>query len=160
PSSRHGRPTLGAPYLEHQHPERLLLEIGVACDKRSQPDAGAWPEKIVLALQLLGFDLFGRGIAPRWTEPGPPLSDGWHRFKLPSNGNQLDVRLCTRADVARAIALAHKLPDGAVRNPGNRREIVLHRFLLGAAEESNADALVDFTIALEGFLLPPAKDGE
>jgi len=37
---------------------------------------------------------------------------------------------------------------------------VLHRFLLGNAEDNASDKLIDFVIAIEGFLLPPGKEGE
>ena len=156
PLSGGRRRSVAPPYPEHVS-ERWVLEVRTPCEKLVQPQAGFQPNKLVLALQLLGFEFYGSGFATTWTEPGPSLWKGGQKFRLPQRGENKD---CSPEELERALALAAKIQDGALLRPTNRQEIVLHRFLLGAADESRTDALIDFTISLEGFLLPSSKYGE
>ena len=156
PLSRGRRRSLSPPRPDHIS-ERWVLEIRTPCNKLVQPQAGFQPHKLVLALQLLGFELHGNGFATTWTEPGPSQFGGGLVIRLPQWGENKD---CSPEELERALALAAKIQDGAILRPTNRLEIVLHRFLLGAANESRTDALIDYTIALEGFLLPETKYGE
>jgi hypothetical protein len=75
-------------------------------------------------------------------------------------GRKGDTKECTREELRRALEIARKIPDGAVKAPSNRMEVVLHRFFLGCTEDNHADKLIDYVIAIEGFLLPPSKGGE
>ncbi len=150
------RRTLSPPHPVHVR-ERWVLEVRTPCKKLVQPQAGFQPQKLVLALQLLGFELHGNGFATTWTEPGPSMFSGGQGFRLPQRGESKE---CSPEELELALALAAKIQDGAILRPTDRQEIVLHRFLLGAANESSTDALIDYTIALEGFLLPPSKYGE
>lgn len=150
------RRSLSTPHPEHVS-ERWALEVRTPCEKLVQPQAGFQPMKLVLALQLLGFELHGSGFATTWIEPGPSLFGGGQKFRLPQWGESKD---CSREELERALALTAKIQDGAILRPTSPQELVLHRFLLGAAEESRTDALIDYTISLEGFLLPPSKYGE
>lgn len=114
------------------------------------------PHRIVLALQLLGFELHGSGAATAWTEPGPAQSIGYPTITLAETGI---ARECTNDDLGRAARLAEAIPEGAIWNPGSREELVLHRFKLGVTEKSPVDSLVDYVVALESFLLGE-KEGE
>lgn len=145
------------PFPRMSH-ETAVLEVRNACSKYTQPKGTLDAKKLVLALQLLGFELYGRGQATVWTEPGPSLiTGGQSGFII---GNHGTSRQCGAETLRHALALARLIPDGAVVNPRERREVALHRFLLGCAEDNSADSLIDFVIAMEGFLLPPAKEGE
>ncbi|OQW31289.1 MAG: hypothetical protein A4E19_20175 [Nitrospira sp. SG-bin1] len=137
--------------------ERSVLEVRTTCSKTVQPQAGLYPKKVILALALLGFELHGESLASTWTEPGPSLTSGGQKFVLGRNGGTRD---CTADHLRRAERVARVIPDGAVSSPQNRKEVVLHRFMLGNAEENASDKLIDFVIAIEGFLLPPGKEGE
>ena len=137
--------------------ERSALEVRVSCPKSARPEFGYFLKKVVLGLELLGFELHGECPASYWTEPGPSLENGGQSLALGKKGS---TRCCTQEDLRRALALAHAIPDGAVSSPATRQEVVLHRFLLGNAEDYSADKLIDFVIAMEGFLLPESKEGE
>lgn len=137
--------------------ERSVLEVRTTCSKVTQPQAGLYPKKVVLALALLGFELHGESLASTWTEPGPSLTNGGQNFVLGRKGGTRD---CTADHLWQAEKIARVIPDGAVSLPQNRKEVVLHRFLLGNAEDNASDKLIDFVIAIEGFLLPPGKEGE
>lgn len=154
------RRTLGEwPGMMHTG-ERVVVEVSTMSPKSAQPVGGRL-SRVALALQLLGFELFGEGIASTWTEPGPspPFalypSVGLRRHPCPD----AETKECSLPVLARAVSLAERIPSGAVSDPTKPREIVLHRFSLGSSEDSRLDALIDFVIALEGFLLG-AKEGE
>lgn len=123
----------------------------------SPAQADLRPHRLLLALELLGFELHGRGQAATYTELGPSLLTGGRLFRLPLDG---ETRDCSREELRRAVADSDRIPDGAVHRPENRNEAALHRFLLGAAEENAADALIDYVIALEALLLPEHSEGE
>jgi hypothetical protein len=89
-----------------------------------------------LALQLLGFEIHGRGQAATFTEPGPVLLRGGQFFRLPEDGQ---TRECSREDLRRALALSERIPEGAINLPEGRPEIALHRFRLGVAEANDTD---------------------
>jgi len=137
--------------------ERTILEVRTPCIKLVQPSGDLLPQRLVLALELLGFELHGAGSATTWTEPGPSLWSGGQGFGLGRNGTSKE---CTRDDLRRGLAIARRIPNGVISSPGNREEVVLHRFLLGCAEDNSADKLIDYVIAMEGFLLPQVKEGE
>ncbi|MCH8041734.1 MAG: hypothetical protein IH977_15530 [Nitrospinae bacterium] len=137
--------------------ERSVLEVRTPCGKLVQPRSDLQPQKLVLALEILGFELHGAGFATTWTEPGLSLWEGGQRFVLGGHGM---VKECTTPELSRALEIARRISDGAVQSPSNRGEVVLHRFLLGGAEDNPADRLIDYVIAIEGFLLPPGGEGE
>lgn len=136
--------------------ERCALEVRTSGDKREQPIDRLVPHKTVLALQLLGFELQGSGTSTAWTEPGPTLHVGFPTISLAATGS---TKPCPAETLERASTLAAAIPDGAIWNPATRQELVLHRFKLGVVENSAIDALVDYVIALESFLLGE-KEGE
>jgi hypothetical protein len=104
----------------------------------------------LLALQLLGFQPCGRGFATTYTEP-VVLWSGGQGFRLPENG---ETRDCHEKDIASAVELGKLIPEEVFTGPRRRAHVALHRFMLGAAEEQPADALIDYMIALEALLLP------
>jgi hypothetical protein len=108
-------------------------------------------------LQLLGFELHGRGQAAAYTEPGPSLYGGGQIFRLPPHG---EARECSTEELRLGIEIAERIPVSAIDRPQARHETALHRFLLGAAEVNNADSLIDYVIALEAVLLPDGSAGE
>lgn len=150
-----GTAGLAPPFPRHRS-ERSVLEIRTRCPKLTQPKASLEPQKVVVALQLLGYEIHGLGSASTWTEPRHLSWRGWQNFVL---GNQGTTKECTNQQLRQAIEIARRLPDGAIRLPSNRTEVALHRFLLGCAEDNPADKLIDYVIAIEGFLLPN-KEGE
>ncbi|MCZ6689785.1 MAG: HEPN domain-containing protein [Planctomycetota bacterium] len=145
------------PFMMEEVPERLVLEVRRNCPKGPKPHAGWLPQKTVLALQLLGFDVQGRGEASTWTEPGPSHGTGGQQIRLPRGGLTRD---CSQEDLQQAATVAGRIPDEAIAEPQGRNELALHRFMLGAADENQADALIDFVIVLEALLLPKEFQGE
>jgi hypothetical protein len=136
--------------------ERVVLETRVRCDKKKQPQGALEPHRIVLALQLLGFELQGSGSATAWTEPGPAAAVGHPTISLAETGA---ARECTEDELRHAARLAEAIPQGAIWDPRTREDLVLHRFKLGVTERSPLDSLVDYVVALESFLLGE-KEGE
>lgn len=137
--------------------ERWVMEVRVRHPKAEQPMSGHRPHRILLALQMLGFELHGTGHATTWTEPGPALWTGFQGFKIPLRG---DTKLCSINDLRRAMRLAQGIPDEVFSGPSRPMHVALSRFQLGAADSLPEDALIDYTIALEAFLLPAVAQGE
>lgn len=109
-------------------------------------------DRIVLALQVLGYSICGRGLVIRWPSPGPRM--GWPVAKvtipeLPEH-EEKDLTVET---IRQAAGLADLVP-ASFRHPKRREEVAIHQFSVGAAQESRADSLIAFTIALEAILLP------
>lgn len=144
----------------HVANERSALEahVPVPKDAPRHADPGLFLHRLVVALDLLGFEIHGRGILGARTAPGPRLDTHLaQEIRLSSNGH---IRRCTERQLGRAVEIARLVPANAIHQPRTRQEVAVHRFFLGAGEGSAADALIDFTIALEALLLPDKFEGE
>lgn len=138
------------------HHERAVLEVRESRSKRVQHQGDiSRTRRVILALQLLGFDPAGRGQAVTVTEPfqlggtrGSPIS-------LAEHGAQRDVG---QADLDASVELAERIPIGAVGAARTRDEIALARFQTAAVERSSSDAIVDQVIALEATFLHGVRD--
>jgi Apea-like HEPN len=136
-------------------PERWALELRTRCSKKEQPQPTYFPARLLLALQLLGFELHGVGQGTQWTEPDSNLYQAWPQYRLPMRGS---TRQCTTDELERAVRLAQKIPDEVFVMPRSSQEVALHRFLTGASADEAPDALIDYVISLEAALLQ--KDQE
>jgi hypothetical protein len=133
------------------------LEVREAGPKRQQVMGEQLPERVLLALQLFGFEPSGLGEANSWNEPGPSFGIQGRRLKLPRVTGDMQ---CSAAQLERAVALAAKIPAEAFSNPHRKLSLALHRFYQGAVDESTADAIIDFAISLETVLLQGATTTE
>ena len=129
--------------------ERCLLLVRTRCPKTQQPQSQR-AKSVVLALQLLGFELCGGGEAATYTEPGPSLMNGGQFIKLAERSKV--VRSLSTAELRDAVELASLLPEDAFRG-AEPKSIALHRFGTAAAENAPADAIIDFVTALEALLV-------
>jgi hypothetical protein len=136
-------------------PPSHVLEVESHSPKSARPNEGFLHRKILIALQLLGFQPSGLHraviIQPAWLEF--PLWSG--PVQLPDQGVS---QVCTETTLRETEALAERIPDGAIEEPKNSREVALHRFGLGASRQSKLDAVLDFVIALEATLLEKSSD--
>jgi len=130
--------------------ERCLLAIKAACPKTKQPGSRR-ASAVVLAFQLLGFDLRGRGDAVTYTEPGPPLWGGGTTLRLADSG--AGVRDFGAPDLKAVVELSDLIPKSVLDGPFTRPGIALHRFGSATCESSPGDAIIDFVTALEALLL-------
>lgn len=135
--------------------ERWAMEVRTSCTKAEQPWSKYRPDRILLALQLLGYEPHGRGRARTWTEPPPSTWHGFQGYRLPRHG---ESRPCSADDLQRALRLADRLPEGVFAGGSSPHEIALHRFLLGSGEDVLSDALIDHAISLEAVLLEDNKE--
>src|SRR6185295_13166994 len=81
--------------------------------------------RLVLALQLMEFDLIGAGDGVSWTEPGPRLNELGFEVTLPrlamSAPSAKTFAPIGVDDLRRALALAELIPCGSFENsPGQR----------------------------------------
>ena len=144
----------------HVANERSAIEVRVPVPKDTPHHAD--PElalhRLVVALELLGFEIHGRGILGASIDPALRLETHLaQEVRVSSHG---DIRRCTERQLATAVEIANLVPGSAIHQPQTRQEVALHRFFLGAGEEGPADALIDFSIALEALLLPEKFEGE
>lgn len=140
--------------------ERHAIEVRTVAVKRAdvQPANDGFPQSLLLGLQLMGFEPHGRGESAYWIEPGSPLRViGGRAFALPERGA---TRQLTARHLRAAVDLAERVSGDALRTPTSSREVALHRFHMGAAAASKADAIIDFVIALEALLLGADGEGE
>ena len=118
----------------------------------------------VLALQLMGYDIFGPGAGASWTEPGPRLAQFGVNVPMPRllwglPGPRAFSPL-GRDELLRALDLMGRIPEGCFDQVGGRREVALNRFSSATAQEQDANALIDYVIALEALLVPDAGKTE
>jgi hypothetical protein len=144
------------PQLE-MTPERWMLEVRTLHPKTEQPMTRKEAHRLILALQLLGFELHGKGRIGEQTRPNFSGATFGVPVRLPSRGS---TKTCSEDTLKAALELSRKIPEEAIIQPKKPQHVALHRFLLGAADESRADAIIDFVIALEGFLLSGIKGEE
>lgn len=138
------------------HHESAVLEIREARPKRAQDQGDiSQTRRVILALQLLGFDPTGRGQAVTVTEPfqlggirGTPVA-------LAERGPHRDV---VQADLDASVELAGRIPHRAFGEARTRDEIALARFQTAVVERSPSDAIVDHVIALEATFLRDVRD--
>lgn len=143
-------------HMREHAAERCALIVRAPCPKTQQPHSYR-AHAVVLALQLLGFELRGRRDAATYTEPGPSLWEGGQGIGLADYGGS--IRDFTLEDLKATVELAALLPEETFKGgPKNREAIALHRFRSAACESYPGDALIDYVTALEAALLP--ADGE
>jgi hypothetical protein len=63
----------------------------------------------------------------------------------------------TADELRRAATLADRIPVGCFDKPAKRDEVALRRFLIAEAQEDDAEATIDYVIALEGLLVPTSQ---
>jgi len=142
--------------------ERVILQV---TEERSKLDRSSFSgaiSQVVLALQLIGFELSGRGPI---VQSDLPVRVSIRQAVVPFKVGPLGSTCrCTAPDLDAALRLVAKMP-ALGELPQRSSDVALNRFRQGCADESAADALVDFVIALEAVLLPPEsadvrRDGE
>jgi hypothetical protein len=106
----------------------------------------------VIACYLHGHRVAGSIVAsmsePRWVQGGMhsgPLSIPMHSSERATISSDA---LCE------VVAIIPILAQFSLRQPGSSNDLALHRFATGIARPSDADAVLDFVIALEALLLP------
>jgi hypothetical protein len=85
----------------------------------------------------------------------PPWMSGTYSFapiSIPRRSPQ-NTRLSLE-EFLKISETAQKLAQFNLREPSSPRDLALHRFLSGAARQTNTDGLLDLAIALEALLLP------
>jgi hypothetical protein len=134
--------------------ERAILE---ARDSRPKTDATAQftlLKRIVLSLQLLGFEPHGSGDSTTVYEPVRISGMIGSPVVLPEQGTWREV---SPDNLREALDLAGRIPREVFEGSQQRVHIALARFQTAAAERFPADALIDFVIALEAVLLSAAE---
>ncbi|MEU4690964.1 hypothetical protein [Actinoplanes sp. NPDC023714] len=151
----------GSGWDEDDPPETVLqLPVTSPRGQTPQPANGA-AQALVTALQLHGYRCAGpsarQDAAPSWVSGGwqplslivPAYDDGWRTRHTKHH--------CIDAEGFRTVvATSRRLGRQDLIRPQSSRDLALHRFSLGLSRDhdSNADAILDFTIALEALLLP------
>jgi hypothetical protein len=120
--------------------------------------------RVVLALQLMDYDIMGEGTAISWTEPGPRLWEFGLEVMMPlfspnPPGSRIFASL-GRAELQLALDLTERIPPECFDNPSNKGAIALHRFSLATSQKESAEALIDYVIALEALLVPGGSTTE
>jgi hypothetical protein len=114
-------------------------------------------QQVVLALQLLGFEMWGHGLATRRERPIPAGTLGTPIAIAKHGGGWREL---TQHDLDAAVALAQKIPDETFTDPRSTETIALSRYSSASADRTATDALIDLVVALEAVLLPRKFEGE
>ncbi len=131
----------------------VALVIDVPTARMGQhPDPSATISNWLCALYLQGYTLVGREARmeshPSW------ISVGTSNIPLRMLEHITESKMLSPRDFEKVHATVEKLKKYNIGAPLSSKDYAVHRFYLGAARPSAADALVDFVVALESLLLP------
>lgn len=134
-------------------PPTAMLEIsssGPRNDWFTPPRSSV--ERLLLAFSLHGLEV-GASIA---SEVRVPAWNGRGRWSGPIQAPTGSHELVTLTieSLTEVVATDGRLEAHNFAAPSSIHDLALHRFGLGIARSSDADAIVDFTVALETLLLP------
>lgn len=137
--------------------ERSMIEVVQDAPKVAPRNDQTWLiGNVVTACLLLGFEIWG-GSGPTRREQLSGPGTTFLPLPVAQRGGWRDFG---QADLDEVVMLAPFVPAEAFGEPQSASGIALRRFLLGCADRTDADALIDFTIALEAVLLPRTKESE
>jgi hypothetical protein len=144
-------------WLGGAEPPQVVIEYSVDGPRDEQMmQGGGFGADLTLALQLHGYQVAGTLIMqssdPQWTlggVSGAPLS-------LP--GRVRASEPITAQEFREVVATSKRLGTYNRHVPKSPNDLAVHRFITGAARQSDVDAVVDFTIVLESLLLPYDED--
>ena len=130
-----------------------VLELRVSGPRREQHMRSQERVPALLAaLQLHGHHVAVRYVAecadPAWVYGGM----SYHPLVLPQQPR--GATALTAQDLQTLAATASQLERYHLSEPASAHDLALHRFAAALARSSYADAVLDFTIALEALLLP------
>jgi Apea-like HEPN len=149
-------------HLMGSEPPQVVLEVRVPGPRKLQhtPVGGLAPS-LLLAFQLHRYDIAG-SYAPEHSDPRWIHSFAYHvPITLPGRTKNPQATPELAPSEFRAVTETARLLAGYnILQPQSPRDLALHRFALGTARSNAADALLDFTIALEALLLPDDSRGD
>ncbi|MGH8524520.1 MAG: hypothetical protein ACREXY_09965, partial [Gammaproteobacteria bacterium] len=143
-------------FAGHLGMPRTMLEVTELRAKTTPRQPAELSHRVILGLQLLGFEPFGTPRFP-WREEPFPMGTHFSPAQLPPRGTAKEI---TQTNLERALAVAGLIPVDFAGDSSSRGNIALSRFAQGCADQYAADALIDFVIALEAVLLPPDASSE
>ena len=137
--------------------ERVGICVRQEHPKTQEPPADYRLQRVILALQLLGFDPSGAGDTSRWTEPGPPLYRDGSRVRIRDWSSPTN-KLLTRAALDEVAELSQRIPPDTFSTGTQPGSLPVSRFSTAVTKYVAADAILDYAIALEALLLPGISD--
>jgi hypothetical protein len=144
--------------MRDAHPsERAILEVREHRPKADAAVVVTLLKRVVLSLQLLGFEPHGSGDSATVYEPVRLSGMFGSPVVLAQRGTW---RAIDHDDLDQALDLAGHIPTEVFEGPQQRAHIAVARFQTAVAQRLPVDALIDYVIGLEAVLLPPSPDGE
>jgi len=136
--------------------ESCMLTVRTLRPKHDNHEPSTRGARIVVALQLLEYPLSGRGYCAGWTEPGPREALFPAAISMPQmpKGHEMEI---SEEVLTRIALLADRIPDACFDNPRSRPELAIRRFTIATAQDDDAEAVIDYVIALEALLVPGAQ---
>jgi hypothetical protein len=136
-------------------PPETLLEIKIS----SPRDSLMFPSRdyagsLVAAFYIHGHQITGTVVAES-ADPPWVMNGGRHSGPLPIPRRSTNTTTTLTPDDFRGVVdTAELLGKYNIREPGSAKDLTVHRFITGITRETEVDAIIDFTIALESLLLP------
>lgn len=112
--------------------------------------------RAVLALQLCEYNLYGEKYEihakPRWLWSAQQVRSITFPFHTE------EPVIISSEELREVMRTYEHISRFSFQTPRSEHDLAIHRFALGARREDSADAILDFTIALESLLLPYDED--
>jgi len=154
-TSRTARSMPGVWRLEETLMERVALEVRERRPKTEYYTPAIDCQRVLLALHLLGFKIAGSGFGamleePLWVDGG--IGQSAYPVLMPRAhvDGALDI---SAADALTVANLADRIPLAALTAPASPQDLTISRLAFAMWRTDPREALVDYTIALEGLLL-------
>lgn len=154
-TSRTARSMPGVWRLEEMLMERVALEVRERRPKTEFYTPAVACQRILLALHLLGFKIAGSGFGamleePLWVDGG--IGQSAYPVLMPRAHVEGAVDI-SAADALAVANLSDRIPPSALTAPSSPQDLTISRLAFAMWRTDPREALVDYTIALEGLLL-------
>ena len=134
--------------------QRLVLQATSWTTKHMMFVGPQLAQKLIYALELLGFHPCGRGALmvphPSWAWRG--IGWGLQQMSLPTmpSGSRTII---SEDQFREAVGLSGQMPDSSIRTPSSSQDVAIQRFGGALSKQDAMEALVDYVVALESLLL-------
>jgi hypothetical protein len=139
-------------------PPEVLLEIRLSGPR----DSSLIPPREHAATLIGAFHLHGHGVAggvvAETADPPWVLNDIRHSGPILMPRRSVRTTILTPTEFRSVVKTAQLLDGYHLQQPRSSKELAIHRFVTGVARDSDADAVLDFTVTLESLLLPMDAD--
>lgn len=139
-------------------PPNVLLKVLLSGPR----DSSLIPPRELASTLIGAFHLHGHrvagGVVAETADPPWVLNGIRHSGPILMPRRSVHNTVLTPTEFRSVVKTAQLLDGYHLQQPRSSKELAIHRFVTGVARDSDADAVLDFTVTLEPLLLPIDAD--